>query len=355
MLVKHLTIFSFILLHSIFFIRNSASEDLNEKVETLLEKAEILEDSQDVEEIALEIRALGEESLPFLIENLGLYNNPRLNVTRKAILKMGPGVVDDLLDALPGRYWIVQRGIGSTLPLFGEGGVTKLTHNLKSHPDPLVRRYCAQALGEMKSTGEMDLKPLINALKDKDWSVRNQAAHALGKVGDFRAIEPLIRTMKEDPDDDVRRNSVIALSKIAESHREKMEEGVKPLIKTLSHPHHRVRFPAADCLVKIGEPSVEPLLKALKNSKNSESKFLIIRILGEIGGEEAMKELLKLLEDEDWAIRGATAEALGNLDDQKIIESLSLSIKEESHPLVLGKLKSTIRKLENIKEDKPAD
>jgi HEAT repeat protein len=361
MLVKHITIFSFILLHSIFFIRTSASEDLKERVESLLEKGETLEDSQAVEEVVLEIAALGEESLPLLIENLGLYNNPRLNVARKSIVNMGPAVVDDLLEALPGKYWIVQRGIGSTLPLFGEGGFSILTHNLQSHTKPLVRRYCAQALGEMKSAlGGMDVKPLIDALNDKEWTVRNQAAFALGKLGDPEAIQPLLRSLQKDQDDDVRRNAIIALKKIiggqtGMSDPPMMKEAIKPLIKTLHHTHHRVRFPVAECLVAIGEPAVEPLIKALKKSKDYESRNLMIRILGEIGGEEVMKELLKLLEDKDWAIRGAAAEALGKSVNQKILEDLSLSIQKENHPFVLGKLKTALKELENKKEDKLAE
>ena len=40
------------------------------------------------------------------------------------------------------------------------------------------------------------VEPLIAALNDEDWLVRGRAARALGKIGDLRAIEPLKKASK---------------------------------------------------------------------------------------------------------------------------------------------------------------
>jgi len=41
------------------------------------------------------------------------------------------------------------------------------------------------------------VEPLIAALKDAEWRVREAAAEALGKIGDPRAVEPLIDALQD--------------------------------------------------------------------------------------------------------------------------------------------------------------
>jgi HEAT repeat protein len=38
---------------------------------------------------------------------------------------------------------------------------------------------------------------LIQALKDKRWSVRERAAVALGRISDARAVDPLVQVLKD--------------------------------------------------------------------------------------------------------------------------------------------------------------
>ncbi len=45
---------------------------------------------------------------------------------------------------------------------------------------------------------KQDVNNLINVLLyDRDWKVRRDAAEALGKIGDARAVEPLIQALKD--------------------------------------------------------------------------------------------------------------------------------------------------------------
>ena len=45
---------------------------------------------------------------------------------------------------------------------------------------------------------EKDVEGLIRALKDEDIYVRRSAAEALGKIGDKRAVGPLIEALKDE-------------------------------------------------------------------------------------------------------------------------------------------------------------
>lgn len=58
-----------------------------------------------------------------------------------------------------------------------------------------------------------DVKGLIKALKHKDSRVRDIAALVLGDIGDVRAVEPLIQALK-DENYSVRSSASEALEKI---------------------------------------------------------------------------------------------------------------------------------------------
>ncbi|MCJ7727338.1 MAG: HEAT repeat domain-containing protein, partial [Methanoregula sp.] len=57
------------------------------------------------------------------------------------------------------------------------------------------------------------VEPLIKSLKDKDRRVREQAAVALGEIGDERAVEPLLWALK-DENDGVREQAKEAIGKL---------------------------------------------------------------------------------------------------------------------------------------------
>src|SRR4030043_126453 len=77
-----------------------------------------------------------------------------------------------------------------------------------------------------KMKANKDVEGLIEALKDKDESVRRLAAEALGEIGDARAVEPLIQALK-DKDTWLRWCSAEALGEIGDAR------AVAPLIQAL--------------------------------------------------------------------------------------------------------------------------
>ena len=59
-----------------------------------------------------------------------------------------------------------------------------------------VRKYSARALGKIGDTRA--LEPLIAVLKNDKLNVRIDAAEALGNIGDTRAVESLIAALKDE-------------------------------------------------------------------------------------------------------------------------------------------------------------
>jgi HEAT repeat protein len=59
--------------------------------------------------------------------------------------------------------------------------------------DPSRRWKAAESLARLGDNRAVD--PLIDALSDDDWRVRQKAAWALGQIGDPRALLPLRRAL----------------------------------------------------------------------------------------------------------------------------------------------------------------
>jgi len=155
-----------------------------------------------------------------------------------------------------------------------------------------------------------NVKGLIEALNDKYGDFRLEAARALGKIGDSRTVEPLIDALKDEDSYYVRRGVVEALVKIG-------EPAVDLLTKALKDEDWRVRSSAANALGNIRDARVVgPLIEALKD-KNSYVRMRAAEALGKIGDSRAVETLIKALKDKNSGVRKKAAEALKKIKAKK--------------------------------------
>jgi len=73
------------------------------------------------------------------------------------------------------------------------------------------------AVIELLGIGRPSVEILIEYLEDDDWLVREAAADLLGKIGDIRAVEPLMRRLKQDRDTGVKEISLKSLGLIGDA------------------------------------------------------------------------------------------------------------------------------------------
>ena len=92
-----------------------------------------------------------------------------------------------------------------------------------NHEDLIVRGRAALMLGKIGDSRAVE--PLIRALDAPGFQTPLYAAQALGKLGDTRAIEPLIRAM--------------------ESHNDKMREAAQEALNKLGYSAEKVSEPEA--------------------------------------------------------------------------------------------------------------
>jgi hypothetical protein len=145
-----------------------------------------------------------------------------------------------------------------------------------------------------------DLDGFVQALGyEKDASVRRAAAHALSSLRDRRAVEPLVAALV-DPEWHVRDSVIVALGELG------APTAVPPLIAALRGGENR----AARALERIGAPAVEPLIAVLEDPDRV-VRASAAGALGRIGDARAAVPLQRVSrEDENRYVREVAAEAL---------------------------------------------
>jgi HEAT repeat protein len=181
----------------------------------------------------------------------------------------------------------------------------------------------ATALGDVDSwKRQKALSPLIAALRDQNWYVRQDAAKALGQIGGARAVEPLIAALR-DQDRDIHEAAAEALGQIGDAR------AVDPLIAALRDQNGYVREAAAEALGQIGDArTVDPLIAALRDQNGY--ILAAARALGQIGDARAVEPLIATLQDQNEDVRLVAAGALGQIGDAHAVEPLIAVLRDQN-------------------------
>lgn len=186
-----------------------------------------------------------------------------------------------------------------------------------------------------------DIEGLIKALKHSDEDVRLEAIKALGKIQDKRAVEPLIE-MLENENDQIRMHAAEALGEVGD------KRSVDPLISMLKDKDWEVGHYAIGPLRKLvgSDKTAEFLIEPLKKEKYK-NRIEIVRTLGEIGGERAVKLLIDAYKkDRSEYVRVWVPFALRDIAvDKGEYEYVSKAIKEW-----IKKMKNRVEEITALKE-----
>ena len=187
--------------------------------------------------------------------------------------------------------------------------VDPLIRALKDKNGDIFRKRAAEILCRI---GEPAVIPLIHALKDEDRYIRCGAADSLGKIGDERAVKPLINALK-DKDSYIRLEAAGALDEIGWKSKGG-QENVYYLIAKAKWIE----------VSKIGKLAVVPLIQALKDGE-LDLRYGAAEALGEIGDERALEHLNQTLKDEEEdGVREKVAEVLVNMGWNSKTDKISI-------------------------------
>jgi len=208
------------------------------------------------------------------------------------------------------------------VPLFGRPDVSRL--KARGDVKGLIRalRYreyagvpmdAAAALGRLADPQAVE--PLIAALEDGIWCVRDAAVKALGQIGDERAMEPLIAALSSN-NLGLRKAAAWSLGQIGDVG------AVEPLVPLLKEWRGHVCQAAAEALDRLGwQPDTREKEAAFWAAMGAWD--LCVEI-----GAPAVQPLLAALEDQDWQVRKAAAEALGKIGDGRAVAPLVAALHE---------------------------
>lgn len=241
-----------------------------------------------------------------------------------------------LVAALKSKHESIRAGAAAELGKIGNTKAVQPLIELINDQEMDVVKNTILALGKIGDKRAVD--PLIDMLKHKDNIVRGFAASALGKIGDARAADILFTALK-DKDNSVQEKAIEALGKIGDAHC------IELLITALRSKKKRIRYCAAYALGQTGDPrAVDPLINIALKDKEDYVQNLAARALSKLGDDDTVMILISTLK-ENPDIRGSAARVLGEIGDIRAVEPLITALKDQDEHVrrfaanALGKIK----------------
>lgn len=173
-------------------------------------------------------------------------------------------------------------------------GNCNITNSFRGTHRVLLVILLVVTIGVLVGCGNGKVGKFIKQLDSPDFRQRAAAADSLGYIGSKRAVMPLVDAIQDR--------------------------------------FWEVQEKASGSLIKLGAPSVEPLLPLLQHRKK-EVRTIVAKTLGGIGDRRAVESLMPLLSDFEEEVRTATIEALGKIGDERPVDQLVQILGEDNPQL----------------------
>jgi HEAT repeat protein len=201
-----------------------------------------------------------------------------------------------------------------------------------------------------ESLKQRKLDKLTDDLRNNSLNIRMKAVRALGKIGDPRAVMPLLSLLSSASNgkNEARQIVIDTITQIG-------KPAITLLVNSLRDENGQTRAAAAEALEKLGwQPTVEiekvyyfaakgqfnllvplgatavePLIEMLGRKGFSESGA-IVSCLGKIGDLRAVEPLIKVLTGNLSYLPSTAAVALGNIGDLRAVEPLIKMLTDDN-------------------------
>jgi|GEM_PF-1859400 len=165
-----------------------------------------------------------------------------------------------------------------------------------------LRLESAEALGRLKN--ERAVSPLIHLLNDKSESshyLQESAVKALGMLGDIRALDPLLELFESQQG--IRRKCGFLIERIIDTVGKlvdnkgldvQRDRAIVKMVDALEDNSPSIRAMAVEALGNIGSDEQAPLFQKALFDEQMEVAHAALASLYQVGGIEALKELLEI-------------------------------------------------------------
>lgn len=174
-----------------------------------------------------------------------------------------------------------------------------------------------EILGYLKDVSTVDV--IAPFLRSNQKIIKEMAMETLTKIGTVNGVlDDLIYITKNDPRPDIRRKAVETLGKLRDPR------GVQAIVDALRYdPDDTVHIGALEALKNWQSPEiVESLVSYLLQCEDVVKKKEIAEILTKMDRAKAVNIILRFLKNENPAVRGSAAEALGLMQAWEGVEAL---------------------------------
>ena len=175
----------------------------------------------------------------------------------------------------------------------------------------------------------------IDRLREaKEWRERAFAAELLGRVGNAKAVNSLLETVQatRTEDADVREIALRALARIGDPR------AVEPLVGALKRAEVWLAPRIADILARHGDLSVDPWWPSWRNRASTPPGPGPPMSSGEIRAIRAFPALVRALDDLDDEVRAKSAASLGKLGDRRAVTYLLDHLLTDPAPFVRARI-----------------
>lgn len=210
---------------------------------------------------------------------------------------------------------------------------------LRSDPDPLVRAAAAEALGRFLLLSETKRIPAVNGDEIKiallavirnngeDKLVRRRAIESIAYAGD-ETVRNIIALAYADDDTKMRATAIFAMGRSADPYWK------RTVAQELFSPDPQLRFEAARAIGELEFKAAVPRLIDLLQDDDREVQTAAITSLGQIGGKDARRALVAIIEGADPVARELAQDALDELEfasgSSMLLVDIGLESEEEA-------------------------
>ncbi|MFH1687551.1 MAG: HEAT repeat domain-containing protein [bacterium] len=195
---------------------------------------------------------------------------------------------------------------------------------LASSGEVMFRDLVEPAKDSIAAMGEIVVPFLIEEFATKSARERWAVIHILTRIGS-PAVPYLVRALSR-PDGLIVERVCWALGDIGDT------AAVRDLVAIGGHERWQVRDQAVGALGKIGSPdqgAAEAVASALADSIGQVRKAGAVAC-GQLALDDAIGDLMMLLDDDFYGARFAAHEALTKLDTERVVEAAAIAIDEAS-------------------------
>jgi HEAT repeat protein len=222
---------------------------------------------------------------------------------------------------------------------------SRLIAQLGASDDYFERQKAAWALVNL---GESAVDDVARALENGEFSdLRYKSAWILGKIGSIRGVEPLNRTMLNDPDHVVREWCAAALEAI------KSKDAVPALVLAMKRDSAKdVRLRAAVALRALGAAEA---LRDLLNYAEPEIRGMAVTSLAKIGHMESLSDVARLMKDDDAEVRRRAVAFMGDVASENDCEEALVCLAEALQDKETTVRSEALKSLGKIKGERACD